>query len=752
MPAFGPDAENWFRRSRRPTANWSPTPTRRCRRPTTRRSARCTAPAGRVPGVRVCVVPRLERQAARPGRPGRHRPGPDPHRRPRPPRLVRPLRREPAAGTTPARRCRRSSRTASRRPSPPCSTAMRHSRRTPSGRTSPCGRTPRSPKPPPPVPIAPPGRRGGRSSPRFRSACPTARWSRASASCPPTHDLLVYDLGDGRPHTLFTGGQILRNVQGRIRQFLAAGTADRPGRIARPATRRATGSPRPVERTLLGYDRLPDGARVRGSASAPGPRRRRQSHPPTDRGVTFAVFARDAGRIRLEVRPAALTSAADRTARPRVTSSSTCPPRRPPPAWDGSRCASPTPVEGSLERPGYKADRVPAAEDRLRRGPRHAGGGRRRPKDGRVFVASMKTGELFVLRDPTGDGKNGPVRELRPRAVPGRLLDAGGGRRPVRPAPPQPDADRRDARRRRRRPLRPRRRPAARRRRHLRLRPTAWSATSTARFVFSYAPYANATMPGSGGALRLTPGQAGRGDRLRDAQPARLVQPGRTARSSSPTTRANGSRPTSSATSTRAVLRLPEPGAEAARRRSRSARPAVWVPYGWARSINGVAYDNTGGKFGPFAGQFFLAELMFGGAIIRANVEKVNGVYQGACFPFWGKGLLGPVTLAFDPGASSTSAASPSRAGWPSPTAAPCSASTSPAKMPFEMQSIHVRPRGFRLVFTRRWTGDGRRSGVVPARTLPLRVHRRLRLAGAGPHAGEDREGRRVAPTGVAWS
>ena len=73
------------------------------------------------------------------------------------------------------------------------------------------------------------------------------------------------------------------------------------------------------------------------------------------------------------------------------------------------------------------------------------------------------------------------------------------------------------------------------------------------------------------------------------------------------------------------------------------------MPYGWARSINGVAYDNTGGKFGPFAGQFFMAELMFGGAIVRANVEKVNGVYQGACFPFWGKGLLGPVCLAFDP-------------------------------------------------------------------------------------------------------
>src|SRR4029077_11463395 len=77
------------------------------------------------------------------------------------------------------------------------------------------------------------------------------------------------------------------------------------------------------------------------------------------------------------------------------------------------------------------------------------------------------------------------------------------------------------------------------------------------------------------------------------------------------------------------------------------AKPAVWVPYAWAKSINGVAYDHTGGKFGPFAGQFFLAELMFGGGLVRADLEKVNGEYQGVCFPFWGPSLLGPLSLAF---------------------------------------------------------------------------------------------------------
>ena len=150
-------------------------------------------------------------------------------------------------------------------------------------------------------------------------------------------------------------------------------------------------------------------------------------------------------------------------------------------------------------------------------------------------------------------------------------------------------------------------------------------------------------MPGAGGALALDAGQAAGGGRLRHAQPARLVrrpgrrgllhrQPGRLGRDQQALPR----RRRASSTAGRTAARRSTPRSRPARRRS-GCRTR------WARSINGVTYDNTGGKFGPFAGQFFMAELMYGGAIIRANVEKVNGVYQGACFPFWGKGLLGPV-------------------------------------------------------------------------------------------------------------
>jgi hypothetical protein len=129
-------------------------------------------------------------------------------------------------------------------------------------------------------------------------------------------------------------------------------------------------------------------------------------------------------------------------------------------------------------------------------------------------------------------------------------------------------------------------------------------------------------------------------------------------------------------------------------------RPAVWVPYRWARSINGVTYDNTGGRFGPFAGQFFLAELMFGGAIVRANVEKVNGRYQGACFPFWGTGLLGPVSLAFDPNGH-LYVGGITEPGWMAqPDRGALFRIDFTGQVPFEMRSIHARPQGFRVVFT----------------------------------------------------
>ena len=61
--------------------------------------------------------------------------------------------------------------------------------------------------------------------------------------------------------------------------------------------------------------------------------------------------------------------------------------------------------------------------------------------------------------------------------------------------------------------------------------------------------------------------------------------------------------------------------------------PALWIPYEWSRSTGSLIEDTTGGKFGPFEGDLFLAELT-NGAVIRASLEEVEGHLQGACMPF----------------------------------------------------------------------------------------------------------------------
>jgi mono/diheme cytochrome c family protein len=60
-------------------------------------------------------------------------------------------------------------------------------------------------------------------------------------------------------------------------------------------------------------------------------------------------------------------------------------------------------------------------------------------------------------------------------------------------------------------------------------------------------------------------------------------------------------------------------------------------------------WDTTGGKFGPYAGQIFLGDVT--PLLMRVDLEKVAGVYQGAAFPFLrGGGLrLGGMHNTFGP-------------------------------------------------------------------------------------------------------
>ncbi len=78
--------------------------------------------------------------------------------------------------------------------------------------------------------------------------------------------------------------------------------------------------------------------------------------------------------------------------------------------------------------------------------------------------------------------------------------------------------------------------------------------------------------------------------------------------------------------------------------------PAVRIPYPWARSVNGLAFADTGGHFGPLEGQLFLCEYN-NRFLLRATLEDVGGQTQGACYPFL-ENLLGPICVAPAPDGS----------------------------------------------------------------------------------------------------
>jgi hypothetical protein len=575
-----------------------------------------------------------------------------------------------------------------------------------------------APRPPPPLPIAAPAPGAPPLVGQVPIRLPDGNTVEALCILYGSHDLLVYDLAAGTLRAAFTGARILRTVQGRTRQFLAAGTPVAIGAAA-DWTLEADGPGRPrvpTARLLHGYDRLRAGARLRFALrfdagrveveetlrilrDSEGARILRdfrfEGIPPgaavvlRDRAPRAGGLPADAASLRLHFDRHRSTAASLRDE---------LPPAGAAPPWEGKPRDNPDPDVGSLKRPGYRAIAYPrpktvSGEDRVMPAAVAV-----HPRDGRVFVTSLKTGELLVLRDPLGGATPahfdsnalGLFQDALAMLAEDDALYVLHRRNLTRVADTDGDgvADRFD-------------RVAALPHGVADTYDYAYGLVRdrTGNFILSYAPYANTKLPGSGGVLRLGPGPApqelafglrnplgwcagpdgevfftdNQGEWVAANKLCHL-QEGRFYGFPNPAQRQHADRP--------------------------AARPAVWIPYGWARSINGVAYDHTGGRFGPFAGQFFLAELMFGGAIVRASVERVNGRYQGACFPFWGKGLLGPVSLAFDP-RGHLYVGGITEPGWMAqPDRGALFRIDFTGRMPFEMRTIQARPRGFRIVFT----------------------------------------------------
>jgi hypothetical protein len=117
------------------------------------------------------------------------------------------------------------------------------------------------------------------------------------------------------------------------------------------------------------------------------------------------------------------------------------------------------------------------------------------------------------------------------------------------------------------------------------------------------------------------------------------------------------------------------------------------------QSASAIMLDTSKGKFGPFEGQFFVADYTLS-IVMRAEMEKVNGEYQGACYPFrqgFATGIIGgtltPNGQMFVGG---------SKRGWPVRGLAEHALQRVDwtGKLPFEIQSMRAKPDGFELHFT----------------------------------------------------
>ena len=139
---------------------------------------------------------------------------------------------------------------------------------------------------------------------------------------------------------------------------------------------------------------------------------------------------------------------------------------------------------------------------------------------------------------------------------------------------------------------------------------------------------------------------------------------------------------------------------EAARRIPALAPPAVWFPYEkTARGLTDICLDDTGGRFGPFGGQFLVGEFTQA-AICRVALEQVGGQYQGAVFRF--RDGFPSAVLRLAHGRDGSLFVGLSNRGWSSLGSAAYGLQRLrwDGETPFEILDMRATPTGFVLRFT----------------------------------------------------
>jgi hypothetical protein len=131
--------------------------------------------------------------------------------------------------------------------------------------------------------------------------------------------------------------------------------------------------------------------------------------------------------------------------------------------------------------------------------------------------------------------------------------------------------------------------------------------------------------------------------------------------------------------------------------------PAVRFPYiKMGRSISGFRLNKTGGKFGPFDNQFFLGDYTLS-IILRATTEQINGVWQGACYPFREGLSSGIMNVEFSPTGQLMAGGFTTNTQWPVRGTEPFALQRIDwtGIVPFEIKEINIKKDGFLINFTK---------------------------------------------------
>ncbi|MVM29470.1 auracyanin family protein [Spirosoma sp. HMF4905] len=128
--------------------------------------------------------------------------------------------------------------------------------------------------------------------------------------------------------------------------------------------------------------------------------------------------------------------------------------------------------------------------------------------------------------------------------------------------------------------------------------------------------------------------------------------------------------------------------------------PAVWFPHTlMGISTSDFKQDTTNGAFGPFTDQLFVGDQGHS-KIMRVALEKVNGEWQGACFPFREGFESGIIRTVW--GQDGSMFVGMTSRGWAATGKEPYGIQRLvwTGKTPFEMKTITSKPDGFEVTFT----------------------------------------------------